>query len=100
MLEKDAIENPDEDLRAAVLDALSRDESLAGLDLRVGVLNGIVHLAGSAPTKEIWEKAEQTASQVPGVRAVVNRIEATGAPSPARAIHLNLDSSHEKGEEL
>jgi hypothetical protein len=33
---------------------------------------------------------EELAGQAPGVRGVVNRIEAPGAPSPAREINLDL----------
>ena len=80
----------DKRLRAAVLLALGRDSDLMSLDLRVGVLNAIVHLCGSAPTPALWERAGRVAGDVPGVRAVVNRICAPGAPHPIRTIHLNL----------
>lgn len=79
----------DKRLRAAVLLALARDADLAPLDLRVGVLNAIVHLCGSAPTPALWERASRIAGDVPGVRAVVNRISAPGAPNPIRTIHLD-----------
>lgn len=79
----------DKRLRAAVLLALANDANLASLDLRVGVLNAIVHLCGSAPTPALWERASHVAGDVPGVRAVVNRICAPGAPHPTRTIHLN-----------
>lgn len=80
----------DEGLRDAVLQALAADTRTAPLDLRVGVLNGIVHLGGSAPSDDDWAWAEMVSVGVPGVRGVVNRIEAPGAPNPARAIHLDL----------
>jgi len=80
----------DKRLRAAVLLALSKDADLAPLGLRVGVLNAIVHLCGSAPTPALWEHASRVAGDVPGVRAVVNRICAPGAPYPIRTIHLDL----------
>jgi len=80
----------DEQLRDAVLRALAADPRTAPLDLRVGVLNGIVHLGGSAPSDDDWAWAEMVSARVPGVRGVVNRIEAPGAPNPARAIHLDL----------
>lgn len=79
----------DERLRATVLLALAKDASLAPLDFRVGVLNAIVHLCGSAPTLALWEQASRVASDVPGVCAVVNRICAPGAPLPTRTIHLD-----------
>jgi osmotically-inducible protein OsmY len=77
-------------LRAAVLLALAKDADLAPLDLRVGVLNAIVHLCGSAPTFALWERASRVAGAVPGVCAVVNRTCAPGAPPPIRTIHLDL----------
>jgi osmotically-inducible protein OsmY len=80
----------DEQLRDAVLQALAADARTASLNLRVGVLNGIVHLGGSASSDDDWAWAEMVATHLPGVRGVVNRIEAPGAPSPARAIHLDL----------
>ena len=89
----------DEQLRDAVLQALAADPRTAPLDLRVGVLNGIVHLGGSAPSDDDWAWAELAAAHIPGVRGVVNRIEAPGAPSPARTINLNLTSALAKGEQ-
>ncbi len=80
----------DKRLRAAVLLALGRDSDLVSLDLHVGVLNAIVHLCGSAPTSTLWERAGRIAGDVPGVRGVVNRIWAPGAPHPTRTIHLDL----------
>ena len=80
----------DERLRNAVLLALAQDECTNGLEIRVGVLNAIVHLAGQAPSLEIWHYAGQMAAQVSQVRGVVNRIAAPGAPEPARTIHLDL----------
>jgi hypothetical protein len=80
----------DDKLRAAVLARLSRDPQTASSAVRVGVRNGIVHLAGSAPTVEIWEVAAELARGVPGVRGVVNRIEAPGAPEPGRTVQLKI----------
>jgi hypothetical protein len=44
--------------------------------------------------------AEEFARQMPGVRGVVNRIEAPGAPSPAREINLDLkdEKTHSKAK--
>jgi osmotically-inducible protein OsmY len=81
----------DENIRAAILAKLIAESHIAPSDLRVGVLNGIAHLAGKVDSLENWSLAEKLASQVPGVRGVVNRIEAPGAPNPARIIHLNLE---------
>ncbi len=54
------------------------------------MLNSIAHLAGAVDLLVGRLAAEEIAGQVPGVRGVVNRIEAPGAPSPAREINLNL----------
>ena len=40
----------DERLRAAILASFAADSRLANADLRVGVVNGIVHLAGVVAT--------------------------------------------------
>jgi osmotically-inducible protein OsmY len=82
--------NLDERLRAAILAVLATEVQTAGADLRVGVLNGIVHLAGSAESLQKRARAEVLAEGVHGVRGVVNRIEAPGGPSPAREINLDL----------
>ena len=83
----------DESLRAAILASFAADSATASADLRVGVLNGIAHLAGKVDSLEIRDAAERLAKIVSGLRGVVNRIEAPGAPSPARRIDLT-----EKGE--
>jgi len=82
--------NLDERLRAAILTVLAAEVQTVGADLRVGVLNGIVHLAGSVDSLHKRARAEDLIHDVPGVRGVVNRIEAPGGPSPAREINLNL----------
>ena len=81
----------DEKLRAAVLSRLAADERTArsAANLRVGVLNGIVHLAGVANSIETRILAADLAEETEGVRGVVNRIEAPGAPSPSRTVHLS-----------
>jgi osmotically-inducible protein OsmY len=84
--------SPDESLRAAILDLFAADARTASADLRVGVLNGIAHLAGTVPSLEVRDAAEDLAKSVHRVRGVVNRIEAPGAPSPARTVNLNLEN--------
>ncbi len=79
---------PDEALRAAVLAAFASDSRIAAADLRVGVSNGLVHLAGRVGAPEERAAAAEIAGQLPGVRGVVNRIGAPGAPSPARIVQL------------
>ncbi len=80
----------DELLRKAVVETLAAKPQTAQLELLVGVVNAVVHLAGFAPTLALWQLAGELAAQQPGVRGVVNRIEAPGAPAPARKIQLDL----------
>ena len=79
----------DENLRAEILSRFAADERTAGANLRVGVLNGIVHLAGAVASIETRILAAELAEEVAGVRGLVNRIEAPGAPSPSRTINLS-----------
>jgi osmotically-inducible protein OsmY len=85
--------NLDERLRAAILAVLATEVQTVGEDLRVGVLNGIVHLAGIVDSLHKRARAEELAEGVHGVRGVVNRIEAPGGPSPAREINLDLKTT-------
>ncbi len=93
----------DQELRATVLDALAADVRFTRLDLRVGVHNGLVHLGGSAPSLALRSQIERLISGIPGVRGVVNRVHAPGAPSPIRRVNLNLASTRKndskKGDE-
>jgi osmotically-inducible protein OsmY len=82
----------DEDLRAAILAAFTVDAHTASAELRVGVLNGIAHLTGKATSLEVRNAAEGLAKNMRGLRGVVNRIEAPGAPSPARRIDINKEN--------
>lgn len=79
----------DDTLRAAVLSRFTADDRIVIANLRVGVLNGLVHLAGVAHSIEMRLLATELAEEVEGVRGVVNRIDAPGAPSPSRTIHLS-----------
>jgi len=93
----------DQDLRMAILSTFEADDRVP-TTLRVGVLNGIAHLAGKADSLVVRTAAEELAWHVPGLRGVVNRIEAPGAPSPAREINLDLNTKSElsksKGDNL
>lgn len=80
----------DEILRAEILAVIAADSRTSTADLRVGVLNGIAHLAGTVDSLVIRNAAEELAMHVRGIRGVVNRIESPGAPSPARIVNLNL----------
>ena len=80
----------DDKLRAAILSGFAADERTAHTNLRVGVLNGIAHLAGVVNSIETRLIAAELVEDIEGVRGVVNRIDAPGAPSPSRTIHLDL----------
>lgn len=84
----------DESLRSAILAEFSVDKRFAKANLRVGVLNGIAHLVGQVDTLGERTAAEEIARQVKGVRGVVNRIAAPGAPSPAREINLDFKDTN------
>ncbi|MCZ7549608.1 MAG: BON domain-containing protein [Anaerolineales bacterium] len=81
--------NPDEKLRAAILSRFAADDRTAYASLRVGVLNGIVHLAGVVNSIETRILAAELAEETEGVRGVVNRIEAPGAAVSSRSIQLS-----------
>jgi osmotically-inducible protein OsmY len=89
----------DEQTRVTVLSALSANEQTATLNLRVGVMNGVVHLGGSVPSLSLRQLAEDITAQAPGIRGVVNRIEAPGAPPPGRIIHLD-SAAQEPSQEI
>jgi osmotically-inducible protein OsmY len=82
----------DEYLREAILTAFATDDRTATTNLRVGVLNGIAHLAGAVNSLVKRDTAEELAKNVGGIRGVVNRIGAPGGPSPSREINLNLNN--------
>jgi len=88
----------DEDIRVAILAVLAADERTAAADLRLGVLNGIVHLAGEFDSLARRAAVEELALCVEGVRGVVNRIAAPGAPDPARTIDLYLKTPNRHSE--
>ena len=81
----------DEDLRKAILTAFKVDIRISSDTLRVGVLNSIVHLAGSVSSRTERNVAEELVKEVPGVLGVVNRIDSPDAPSPARTVNLKLE---------
>jgi osmotically-inducible protein OsmY len=87
---KTLIQNTDEKLRGAILSRFAADDRTAYANLRVGVVNGIAHLAGVVTSIETRILAAELAGEVPGVQGVVNRIDAPGAPSPSRTVNLNL----------
>lgn len=86
----------DENLREIILTVFATDSQTASADLRVGVLSGIAHLAGTVDSLSKRDAAEELAKHVCGIRGVVNRIEAPGAPSPSRAVNLELNNLKEE----
>jgi len=72
------------------MQALAADPDLAAGDVRVGVLNAVAHMAGRVPSEGLWHRAAAVAAGVAGVRGVVNRIDAPGAPSPSRIVSIPL----------
>ena len=80
----------DERLYKTILARFAADRRTESASLRVGVLHGIVHLAGEVAKLETRLLAAELAGSLPGVRGVVNRIEAPGAPLPAREVNLDL----------
>jgi osmotically-inducible protein OsmY len=86
----------DEILRNKIMEIFAADIRIADANLRVGVLNGIVHLAGTLSSSEIRIAAAELVSELPGVRGLVNRIEAPGSPSPGRSIDIKFDNDKEK----
>lgn len=88
----------DENLRKTLLARFAADDRTAFANLRVGVSNSIVHLAGVVSSIEVRMVAAEIASEMTGVRGVVNRIETPGAPSPARTININLQQDEKETE--
>ena len=80
----------DASLREQILAIFAADERVAHAGLRVGVLNGIAHLAGSVESLDVRSTAEDLAGSAIGVRGIANRIDAPGAPSPSRIIQLDF----------
>lgn len=87
-MESKALTWSDACLRAAILAALEANSCTTSANVRVGVLNRFAHLAGTVDSLTTRMVAEEVTRQIPGIRGVVNRIEAPGAPSPARTINL------------
>lgn len=79
----------DEKIRKEILLVFSKRLE-KGITLRVGVLNGFVHLTGTVDSNDTRSMAEEIVAKIKGVRGVVNRIEAPGSPHPARIIHLDV----------
>ncbi len=78
----------DTDLDLAVAMALANDERTAKYspNVLVRAMLGTVHLVGHVPSVEVKAAAEEVAHGVPGVRAVLNRLEAPPAPPAAEEV--------------
>ena len=96
---KSANNNSDIKLRAQVIETICANQQFNQLDIRVGVNKGIVHLGGSAPSIECRQIIEDCVRKISRVRAVVNRIDAPGAPSPSRTVELNINYSFKESED-
>lgn len=65
----------DEALAEAIRRELRRDAATTDLTIAVTVRRGVAHLRGTVATLEDAENAEAVASQVPGLREVVEELE-------------------------
>ena len=63
------------DLRNKVQAAFLEDDILEDFGIEVLDSNGIITLRGDVPTREIRERAEVVARDVPGVTSVINEID-------------------------
>ncbi|RCK74678.1 MAG: hypothetical protein ANABAC_1395 [Anaerolineae bacterium] len=83
----------DHDLHDQVRRALAAHPELREAEIRVGTANGFVHLAGKVSSLSVYLLIERIVKDIPGIKSVINRIEAPGAPSPSRSIHLSPQKS-------
>ncbi len=68
----------DEDLQAAVMEALRLNASTSDLDIQVIAREGVVTLRGPVPSLDDAESAEGVAASVPGVDEVVEELRVEG----------------------
>ena len=66
------------DLAARVEAELAADGRLAAANLSVTSRDGVITLAGTAPSAQLAADAADTVSRLPGVNGVVNNIRSTG----------------------
>jgi osmotically-inducible protein OsmY len=74
----------DEDVQADVMKELKSDPSVEATQIGISVSDGIVTLAGSAPSYAKKWAAERAAKRVYGVRGVVDELHVLLVPSTAR----------------
>src|SRR3954451_1226513 len=65
----------DASIIVAVKGSLVKENEALGRTVSVGSLNGVVSLAGTAPTPEARARAEEVALKVKGVTRVLNSID-------------------------
>mgnify|MGYP001025899655 CR=1 FL=1 len=94
------INSSDKELRQQVYQAIAAIDQLRKCKLRVGVANGFVHLGGKLSSLDLYVQTEELVRNLAGVRGVINRIEAPGAPSPSRVIHLDAISTTNQTHQL
>ncbi len=68
----------DADIRGGILVRLSQEPTLRGIEFKVRVNDGVVHLQGRVPTNRQKGTAEQIAVTEPGVKKVVSYLRVTG----------------------
>ena len=63
------------DLRNQVQAAFLEDDLLQDFGVEVLDSNGVITLRGAVPTRDVRERAEAVARDVPGVTSVINEID-------------------------
>lgn len=64
----------DQAINARVKSALLQDDDVAGTEVSTTTFDGVVQLSGFVDEAEQRERAEEVATEVPGVEAVINNI--------------------------
>lgn len=78
----DDLHPTDDELREMVEQVLAWDALVPEQDLIVTVIDGLVALTGTCPTRAQAGEAERAISRLSGVRGVLNRIGVTPSPTP------------------
>jgi osmotically-inducible protein OsmY len=63
------------DLRNQVQAAFLEDDLLKDFGVEILDSNGVITLRGEVPTRDVRERAEAVAREVPGVTSVINEID-------------------------
>jgi len=78
----------DDDLEAAIAEALARDPRTRAHAIGVHADRGIVHLSGAVISAEVQAAAEEATAEVEGVRGIVCRLLGTDAIKPPPSVIL------------